>query len=179
MSINEYLNMIHDAICQYLDKTVHIQDLYKDEDGNYVDSFEPSKSTQEAITQYCMLHGVDRDKVNLLDIAEYVADGNINTDNIDYFQDEETETNLQKIIDTRVDTLGMYLDTDNKKIILLWVEPEYLNFIQQRCNHEGRGYQIRFKNNVTNQMVECNAWIASEEINIIQALYLKYFRDKA
>ena len=179
MSINEYLNMIHDAICQYLDKTVHIQDLYRDEDGNYVDSFEPSKSTQEAITQYCILHGVDRNKVNLLDIAEYTAEGNIDTGNIDYYQEEETETNLQKIIDTRVDTLGMYLDTDNKKIILLWVEPEYLNFIQQRCNHEGRGYQIRFKNNVTNQMVECNAWIASEEINIIQALYLKYFRDKA
>ena len=77
MDIPTYLSLVHDALCKYLDKTVHIQDLYKDVDGKYTDKFEASGQTQVALDEYCMLHGVDRSKVNLLDIEEYNGDHNV------------------------------------------------------------------------------------------------------
>lgn len=188
MSMSEYLDMVHDAICQHLDKTVHIQDLYKDEEGNYVDSFEPSKSTQEAITQYCMLHGVDRSKVDLKDIEEYTGGegGLAAADSIlaDDYDETDSEAKLQHIKDTRIDTLGLYMDSDKMEITLMALPQNYMKFIQDRVNRDHKGYQVIFKDTLgllnpekKGGLYITQSWLSSENINIIQKLYLQYFKS--
>lgn len=188
MSMSEYLDMVHDAICQHLDKTVHIQDLYKDEEGNYVDSFEPSRSTQEAITQYCMLHGVDRSKVDLKDIEEYTGGegGLAAADSIlaDDYDETDSEAKLQHIKDTRIDTLGLYMDSDKMEITLMALPQNYMKFIQDRVNRDHKGYQVIFKDTLgllnpekKGGLYITQSWLSSENINIIQKLYLQYFKS--
>ena len=188
MSMNEYLDMVHDAVCQHLDKTVHIQDLYKDDEGNYVDSFEPSKSTQEAITQYCMLHGVDRSKVDLKDIEEYTGgEGGLSAaDSIlaDDYDETDSEAKLQHIKDTRIDTLGLYMDSDKMEVTLMALPQNYMKFIQDRVNRDHKGYQVIFKDTLgllnpekKGGLYITQSWLSSENINIIQKLYLQYFKS--
>lgn len=188
MSMSEYLDMVHDAICQHLDKTVHIQDLYKDEEGNYVDSFEPSKSTQEAITQYCMLHGVDRSKVDLKDIEEHTGGegGLAAADSIlaDDYDETDSEAKLQHIKDTRIDTLGLYMDSDKMEITLMALPQNYMKFIQDRVNRDHKGYQVIFKDTLgllnpekKGGLYITQSWLSSENINLIQKLYLQYFKS--
>ena len=188
MSMSEYLDMVHDAICQHLDKTVHIQDLYKDEEGNYVDSFEPSKSTQEAITQYCMLHGVDRSKVDLKDIEEYTGGegGLAAADSIlsDDYDETDSEAKLQHIKDTRIDTLGLYMDSDKMEVTLMALPQNYMKFIQDRVNRDHKGYQVIFKDTLgllnpekKGGLYITQSWLSSENINLIQKLYLQYFKS--
>ena len=136
-----------------------------------------------------MLHNVDRSNVNLLDIEEYTAsDNNMAEASAIYedYEDDENEDKLQKIKDTRIDTLGLYLDTSNMEITLLAVPPQYMTFIQQRTNKDSNGYHISFKdtNGVLNQerkgqVYSTNAYLASSEINTIQELYLQYFKTLA
>ena len=182
MQMSDYLDMTHDVICKYLDKHIHIQDLYKDENGNYVDTFEPAKTTQDAITQYCMLHGVDRSSINLLDIEEVDTSARSASDvegYLDYSDEEEadSEAKRQALIDSRVFNLGLYLDVENKEIYLRYVPTAYMNLIRQYSNKEQKGYRIYFKDFENNKLYKCDAWLESANIHTVQDIYLSYFKN--
>lgn len=185
--ITEYLYANHDSICEYLDKTVHIQDLYKNESGEYINDFKPSKETQSVLTQYCMLHGVDRSLVNLNNIEEYSGNATVADASSIVGEDDEgdSEDKLQKIKDTRIDTLGLYMDTNKMEVTLMIVPPAYMKFIQDRCNRDGNGYKIYFKDTLGIQdsskkgaLYSVNAYLTSEEIKVIQQMYLQYFKSQ-
>ena len=188
MEMCDYLKIVEPAIVSYLDKHYHIQGLYKNEDGKFVDEFTPAKTTQEAISQYCMLHGVDRTLVNLKDIEEYTDTGNVaSADYIigeDYDEEATSEEKLQRIKDTRIDTLGLYMDTDKMEVTLMALPPQYMSFIQQRVNREKNGYQVIFKDTLgildkdkIGALYITQSWLSSETINTIQQLYLQYFKS--
>ena len=187
MSISDYLNLVHDALCEYLDKTVHIQDLYKDADGKYTDKFEASKQTQVALDEYCMLHGVDRSKVNLLDIEEYNGEHNIAEASyiIGEEEVEDSEAKLQRIKDTRIDTLGLYMDTNKMEITLMALPQNYMQFIQGKVNKESKGYNVWFKDTLgylnpekKGALYQTKSYLKSEDVQIIQQLYLQFFKNK-
>lgn len=187
MSISDYLNLVHDALCEYLDKTVHIQDLYKDADGNYTDKFEASGQTQVALDEYCMLHGVDRSKVNLLDIEEYSGEHNIAEASYIIGEDEveDSEAKLQRIKDTRIDTLGLYMDTNKMEITLMALPQNYMQFIQGKVNKESKGYNVWFKDTLgylnpekKGALYQTKSYLKSEDVQIIQQLYLQFFKNK-
>lgn len=187
MSISDYLNLVHDALCEYLDKTVHIQDLYKDADGKYTDKFEASKQTQVALDEYCMLHGVDRSKVNLLDIEEYDGEHNIAEASYIIGEDEveDSEAKLQRIKDTRIDTLGLYMDTNKMEITLMALPQNYMQFIQGKVNKESKGYNVWFKDTLgylnpekKGALYQTKSYLKSEDVQIIQQLYLQFFKNK-
>ena len=187
MDISTYLDLMHDALCKYLDKTVHIQDLYKDEDGKYTDKFEASSQTQTALDEYCMLHGVDRSKVNLLDIEEYNGEHNISEASYIVGEDEieDSEAKLQRIKDTRFDTLGLYMDTNKMEITLMALPPNYMQFIQSKVNREGKGYNVWFKDtlgyldaNKVGALYQTQSYLKSEDVQLIQQLYLQFFKNK-
>lgn len=190
--IQTYLSNCEDVICKWLDSHYYIQGLLKNEDGTFVEDFEfkPATSTQDAITQYCMLHGVDRSKVNLKDIEEYKGGSNINDSSCvlsDYEDDSDltSEEKLQHIKDTRIDTLGLYLDTDKMEITLMALPNQFMNFIQQRVNREEKGYRVFIKDtlglydvNKKGALYSTKSWLASEDIQLIQQLYLRYFKTR-
>lgn len=187
MSISDYLNLVHDALCEYLDKTVHIQDLYKDADGKYTDKFEASKQTQVALDEYCTLHGVDRSKVNLLDIEEYNGEHNIAEASyiIGEGEVEDSEAKLQRIKDTRIDTLGLYIDTNKMEITLMALPQNYMQFIQGKVNKESKGYNVWFKDTLgylnpekKGALYQTKSYLKSEDVQIIQQLYLQFFKNK-
>lgn len=187
MSISGYLNLVHDALCEYLDKTVHIQDLYKDADGKYTDKFEASKQTQVALDEYCMLHGVDRSKVNLLDIEDYNGEHNIAEASYIIGEDEveDSEAKLQRIKDTRIDTLGLYMDTNKMEITLMALPQNYMQFIQGKVNKESKGYNVWFKDTLgylnpekKGALYQTKSYLKSEDVKIIQQLYLQFFKNK-
>lgn len=187
VSISDYLNLVHDALCEYLDKTVHIQDLYKDADGKYTDKFEASKQTQVALDEYCMLHGVDRSKVNLLDIEEYNGEHNIAEASYIIGEDEveDSEAKLQRIKDTRIDTLGLYMDTNKMEITLMALPQNYMQFIQGKVNKESKGYNVWFKDTLgylnpekKDALYQTKSYLKSEDVQIIQQLYLQFFKNK-
>lgn len=178
-----------DDLISYLDKTYHIQSLMFDSDNNLVTSFEPTKDTQTAITLYCELHATDRDKINISDISEVDS----SADNLadaeyyipDYYDEDDLspksqdyETRLQQIKDTKIDTLGMYVDIDKKEVTLKVVPDNYMAFIQSRSNKEGKGYRIYFKDSAKKQMFVTSAYLESQEINIIQQMYIQYLTQK-
>ena len=187
MGMPTYLNLVHDALCEYLDKTVHIQDLYRDADGNYTDKFEASKQTQVALDEYCMLHGVDRSKVNLLDIEEYNGDHNVSEASYIIGEDEveDSEAKLQRIKDTRIDTLGLYMDTNKMEITLMALPQNYMQFIQGKVNRDGKGYNVWFKDTLgylnsekKGALYQTKSYLRSEDVQIIQQLYLQFFKNR-
>lgn len=187
MDIPTYLNLVHDALCKHLDKTVHIQDLYRDANDNYTDKFEASKQTQIALDEYCMLHGVDRSKVNLLDIEEYNGDHNVSEASYIVGEDEveDSEAKLQRIKDTRIDTLGLYMDTNKMEITLMALPQNYMQFIQSKVNRDGKGYNVWFKDtlgyldsNKLGALYQTKSYLQSEDVQLIQQLYLQFFKNK-
>jgi len=171
-------NTKKDDLIAYLDKTYHIQSLYVDENDTVVSEFSPSKDTQEALTQYCKLHGVDRSQVNLLNIEEY-SGGDVSSSGVDISlgddEDVEDEEKLQRIKNAKIANLGMYVDTENKSVTLLKVPVEYMNFIKERVNRDGNGYQVYFKDIQSGQLYSTTAWLESQYINLIQNMYIQYF----
>lgn len=187
MDISTYLDLVHDTLCEYLDKTVHIQDLYKDADGKYTDKFEASGQTQIALDEYCMLHGVDRSKVNLLDIEEYNGEHNISEASYIVGEDEieDSEAKLQRIKDTRIDTLGLYMDTNKMEITLMALPQNYMQFIQGKVNKESKGYNVWFKDTLgyinpekKGALYQTKSYLRSEDVQIVQQLYLQFFKNK-
>lgn len=185
----EYVLSVRKDLIAFLDKKYHIQGLHYDEDCMPMLSFTPSKSTQEVISQYCMLHATNRAMINLLDMEEYAGEGNvadaqyiIGEDDDDY--EPTSEEKLQKIKDTRIDTLGLYVDTDKMEIFLMALPKEYMAFIQQRVNHENNGYRVWFKDSrgildadKPGALYLTNSWLDSGEINTVQELYLQFFKN--
>ena len=193
-AINEYLTANHvedvqaylkanlTGVCDYLDKNYHIQTLMQDENGSFILEFKPSKSTQDAISQFCSLHGVNRADVNLLDIPDVQASGNVGSDDtvLASYEDEadNSEANKIRIRDTKIDTLGFYLDTDENIIYLIKLPANMLQLLRQKCNTEGKGYRVMFKDNDNHQMLQTSVYLPSEELKSVIDMCIFYLNHK-
>lgn len=181
-----YIANNESQICKYLDETYHIQSLMKDVDGSFILDFKPAKTTQEAITQYCALHGVDRTKINILDIPDVTITedkpSGIDSDvsYYDEYEDELDEDKLAKIIDTKIQTFGMYPDIENKRIYLLLPHPDrnrvgLLTQLKKFTNTNGDGYNIVFRDywEKPGDRPTTN-FISSANLSSVQNLYIAY-----
>lgn len=154
----------------------------------FVAGYEPKgkHTTQSALDQFCILHGVDRGMVNLLDIPEVdiTQADEVTTSGTDFIDFEGDGVDKQKAMDVRVDTLGMYVDTEEKRVILLYPTVAYLRFIESKVNRREDGYSVVFKDtyglispNEKGKLYETPAYLASSEIQTIQSLYLQFFNQ--
>lgn len=184
-SLSSWLYSNEKEILSDLDNECHIQSLYK-EDGLYRLRVKPKTDTQDLITQFCRFHATDRDSINILNIAEYVADNKVN-DNVEYYiesDEDEDEDKLAKIIDTKIQVLGMYLDIEKKKIICLLPSPErgrnvFLTELSKFINKTGDGYAIVFRDYWEKPGDRATtSYISSKNLSIVQNLYLAYLGGK-
>lgn len=185
MSLEDYLSCYEDGICKFMNERAHISCLYRDpETGKPVDSFEQIKTTQGSLDQFCMLHGVDRSKVNLLDIEEATSSAPtvLDADDEDDY-DNSVGNRLQQIKDNRIDMLGIFMDTNEMTITLQVVPKQYMDFIRSKTNREGKGYKVMFKD--TNGLVNSEkagavysteVYLPSDEVSVIQTMYLQYLK---
>lgn len=136
--------------------------------------------TQEAIDYYCKLHNLDRSTVNVLNIEEQTASaeapqvtGNLE---IDYDDESDSVDTKRYEMDRAVTCFGVYRDTDESKVYFRVVPPQYMQFIQERCNHEGKGYRVYFRDEASRMIYETPAFITSENISVVADMYLhSYF----
>lgn len=179
MGEQEYIEYHKNGIIKYLDEHYHIQGLYKDKDGLYSFNIPKTKETQEAIDLFCMLHDTNRILVDIQDIPDVSSVSSSDSPSEIYLDDEDDEDDAeakQRRIDSRVNTLGMYLDTDNKQIILKIVPPQFMNFIKEHSNQDGVGYNVVFKDYENKKTYLTKAYIKSDDITVIQSMYLQYFK---
>ena len=74
--------------------------------------------------------------------------------------------------DSRLNTLGMFVEPEEKKVTMLYVNDEVLNFIISKTNKENKGYRVFFKDNSTGKIFDMHVYIESREIRAIQDLYI-------
>lgn len=147
-----------------------------------VESKKYNLDTQDAIDAFCMFHNIDRSKVNILSIPDVDVSSSTNGGTLDssYFDDDEEDTAsmLEVAINNRINTLGMYLDVDNKTLKALLVPDNYMQFIKSHTTKEGSGgYRLYFRDmaNQTDYITPCE--IMPKDVNIIQTMYIQYFKS--
>lgn len=168
--------------CDFVDEdykpTLEIKDCLR----KAVESKKYNLDTQDAIDAFCMFHNIDRSKVNILSIPDVdVSSSSIGgTLDSSYFDDDEEDTAsmLEVAINNRINTLGMYLDVDNKTLKALLVPDNYMQFIKSHTTKEGSGgYRLYFRDmaNQTDYITPCE--IMPKDVNIIQTMYIQYFKS--
>ena len=168
--------------CDFVDEdykpTLEIKDCLK----KAVESKKYNLDTQDAIDAFCMFHNIDRSKVNILSIPDVDVSSSTNGGTLDssYFDDDEEDTAsmLEVAINNRINTLGMYLDVDNKTLKALLVPDNYMQFIKSHTTKEGSGgYRLYFRDmaNQTDYITPCE--IMPKDVNIIQTMYIQYFKS--
>lgn len=147
-----------------------------------VESKKYNLDTQDAIDAFCMFHSIDRSKVDILSIPDVDVSSSSNGGTLDssYFDDDEEDTAsmLEVAINNRINTLGMYLDVDNKTLKALLVPDNYMQFIKSHTTKEGSGgYRLYFRDmaNRTDYITPCE--IMPKDVNIIQTMYIQYFKS--
>lgn len=168
--------------CDFVDEdykpTLEIKDCLR----KAVESKKYNLDTQDAIDAFCMFHNIDRSKVNILSIPDVDVSSSTNGGTLDssYFDDDEEDTAsmLEVAINNRINTLGMYLDVDNKTLKALLVPDNYMQFIKSHTTKEGSGgYRLYFRDmaNQTDYITPCE--IMPKDVNIIQTMYIQYFKS--
>lgn len=151
---SEYVKAFEGMLCEDLDKNYHIQSLVHDEDGNILSEFKPSKETQEALTQFCMLHNIDRTTVDLQNIPDVELSGNsFDSGSADFMQSTTAPEFKARVLLN----LGVHLDTTAKSIYLLMtgsLPKAYLDELKahiakiEETDENGKpkfnGYQLKF-----------------------------------
>lgn len=160
----------------------HIDGVLYAENGELITQLSKLKETQAAIDLYCRLHSVDRSLIDVKSLAE----GTVNADAPAGLSDvagfsggEDDETDMQALADSRVEAFGMFLDTDESRVILKMLPPQYMEFIRQRCNKEQNGYRVRFKDTANRMFYDTECYLPSEEVPTIQSMYIQYFKQTA
>lgn len=160
----------------------HIDGVLYAENGELITQLSKLKETQAAIDLYCRLHSVDRSLIDVKSLAEGTvnADAPAGLSDVAGFSDgEDDETDMQALADSRVEAFGMFLDTDESRVILKMLPPQYMEFIRQRCNKEQNGYRIRFKDTANRMFYDTECYLPSEEVPTIQSMYIQYFKQTA
>lgn len=160
----------------------HIDGVLYAENGELITQLSKLKETQAAIDLYCRLHSVDRSLIDVKNLAEGTvsADAPAGLSDVAGFSGgEDDETDMQALADSRVEAFGMFLDTDESRVILKMLPPQYMEFIRQRCNKEQNGYRIRFKDTANRMFYDTECYLPSEEVPTIQSMYIQYFKQTA
>lgn len=177
--VNATLAANEQPIVDYLDKVYHIQSLMKDDDGNYVLEYKPSKKTQECIDLFCKVHATDRSKVNLLDIAEVSA--TVNTDDVAIEQDEESNVQTEFML-ARIAMLGQYCDINQGLLYIRYLRNPALwgkvceYFMAAPVEHEKCYQMVMVETDYNNRMTPANCYITSANVPKLSDLYLQMMK---
>ena len=160
----------------------HIQGTVIDSEGNVISDVPKTSDTQEAITYFCMLHNVDRTKIDVKSIEEVDAQSQGGSlGDISYDEEENNEEALQRqkeqLIIDRLQTLGMYVDYDAKVVTCLLMKPEWMNLMKTHLVPKGTSesnLDLMLINFNPQQKYSTAYEVPTKEISAIQEIYLKF-----
>lgn len=164
----------------------HIQGTITDSEGNIITDVPKTSDTQEAIDYFCMLHNVDRSKVNVLSIADVDvkestnALGGTDYDDEEESEEEQTRQQLERLINDRIQTLGLYVDYENKEISCLMLPSSWLQLIKQHTvpkDTDNTACNLIFIDYKNKQKYTTQVAVPTKEIMSIQSIYMAYFKS--
>lgn len=164
----------------------HIQGTITDSEGNLITDVPKTSDTQEAIDYFCMLHNVDRSKVNVLSIADVDvkestnALGGTDYDDEEESEEEQTRQQLERLINDRIQTLGLYVDYENKEISCLMLPSSWLQLIKQHTvpkDTDNTACNLIFIDYKNKQKYTTQVAVPTKEIMSIQSIYMAYFKS--
>ncbi len=165
----EYVTSFEDKLCGYLDENYHIQSLMKDDNGHIITAFEPSKGTQGALDQFCMLHNVNRSIVNVLDIEE--SDSASVSDLSDAVSSTAIDDEAYK--QRALEYMGFHYDVKNSVVTLLLTNntprsylDELRTYLERKpvkaegddAEPEINGYSLHFRRYLLNESTQKYEW---------------------
>lgn len=177
----------------------NIQSLAYDDEGNIIDIYtmfyndkgKPKKDlgsiigTQGAITLFCKLHNFDRDNINILDFKDFDISSNVSNElgDGDYDNDSDEEVSkelLQRQINARVETLGLFVDIPNKLVLLKLVPNNYMEYIKSHTQpykeDMTNAYRVYFLDTDKKQKFRTDVCISTKDIKTIQDMYISYMK---
>lgn len=178
-----YKDVLND---ETLRSVYHIQGTITDAEGNTITDVPKTSDTQEAIDCFCMLHNVDRSKINVLSIEEVDLSSqggsiDMSDSSSDYEDDEEAlRKQREQLINDRIQTLGMYVDYDNRTITGLVMPSQWMGILKQHVVPKGTSdlncelMLIDFANQKKYTTV---FEVPTKEISAIQNIYLMYLKQ--
>ena len=166
----------------------HIEGTIIDSEGNVVEKVAKPGDTQEAIDLFCMLHNIDRNKINVLNIKDIDVSSSTSggsSDGINYGEDdfdEEAELAIKKqqAIDTRIKTLGLYTDFEKRTITCLLAPPAVMGLIKSRTQPLGtspNAYRVQFVDFNEHKLYTTEREISTKEVTAIQSIYIQYLNQ--
>lgn len=165
----------------------HIQGTITDAEDNIITDVPKTSDTQKAIDYFCMLHNVDRSKVNVLSIEEVNTSSgggsiDISDSDTDYEDDEEAlRKQKEALINDRIQTLGMYVDYDNHIITCLLMPGAWMNLLKQHLVPKGTNElncELMLIDFNKKQKYTTTFEVPTKEISAIQNMYLMYLKQQ-
>lgn len=143
---------------------------------------------QDAISLFCKLHNIHNIDIDILSpdnqatsVSEEIT--NAYEDYEDFYQENvESEEELQRLRDFKVQKFGVYVDIDNKKAYLLMPTQDtrytnMMNMIKAQSN-SNQGYQIIFIDYENNKQYPTGAYLTSQAVSVVQKYYITYLGGK-
>lgn len=137
--------------------------------------------TQLALDLFCALHGLDRATIDVqnIDTTVNTEDEGVVLGDVYSFDVDEADSEEQKqaAIHQRIQSLGMYLDTEEKLIYLQLIPPQWLELLKEMTTKEKTGYRIRFRNLSENKDYLTETYIPYSRVTDVQSLYISYLQS--
>jgi len=142
------------------------------------------KALDDMIAKYCEIRGISVPAGSFVEAkldgkgADIEADNLVNTSfNMGDDEEEMSIAEKQRVRDLRIETLGLYLDIDEKTVYLKLVPKYFLDLIKGRTNMEGVGYNIVFVDSAKKTNYTTKSYLDSGSIEDIQSMYITYMNQ--
>ena len=176
-------------ICEkYKDNYEMLKNEHVTGTGLTFDNLSVPDDLQDAISLFCKLHNIHNIGIDILSpdtqaasVSEEIT--NAYEDYEDFYQENvESEEELQRLRDFKVQKFGVYVDIDNKKAYLLMPtqDTRYTNMmhmIKAQSNSQ-QGYQIVFIDYEKGQQCPTGAYLTSQAVSMVQKYYIAYLGGK-
>lgn len=164
----------------------HISGSITDSEGNIIPNVPETKDTQEAITYFCMLHSLDRSKINVLNISDVTISNEGMASESDVIHDSEYDyedeaalalKRKNEMLLNRISVLGMFVDIDNHEVVGLLLPMDMMNVIKGRLKlkeTKPNGFDFKLVDLSKNMKYNTPYVVDSVDISGLQSIYTTY-----
>lgn len=164
----------------------HISGSIMDSEGNIIPNVPETKDTQEAITYFCMLHSLDRSKINVLNISDVTISNEGMASESDVIHDSEYDyedeaalalKRKNEMLLNRISVLGMFVDIDNHEVVGLLLPMDMMNVIKGRLKlkeAKPNGFDFKLVDLSKNMKYNTPYVVDSVDISGLQSIYTTY-----
>ena len=142
------------------------------------------KDLQDMVDKYCEIRGVSVPRGSFIEAKLDNNSTDISTsslvDTSFNMNDDDEEMSIAekaRVRDLRIETLGLYLDIDEKIVYLKMVPKYFLDIIRSRVNMNGEGYNICFVDSEKKVTYSTKSYLTSADIEDVQGLYITYMNQ--